>query len=341
MTARPAADRAGVSPTMLGQREPRALAYAAAGQFAFGSAQSLVGLFLFGMQRSDAARGLLIGAVVSCTVAAALLFALGDRVPWWVSFAGGVVGTGFLMAMSDAMWGDTIVLLFLPQIVVIALTVAIFCSGPVVTYYLGYALVVWGAVCAHREPAGQALGSWLAVGPSLVIVSVIARWLVGRLLQLIERDVLTGVANRGSWDSTVGRPRDGAACILHLDLDHFKQVNDTHGHAAGDALLRGVAVAWRQEVGPRDVLARLGGDEFAVLTFDTALDQGVALAERLRARVAHLTSVTIGVAERHGGEPLADVLARADAALYEAKRSGRGRVRAAPSAGAPTVVGVD
>jgi diguanylate cyclase (GGDEF)-like protein len=177
------------------------------------------------------------------------------------------------------------------------------------------------------------IASWLAVAPSMVVAAVVARWLVARLLGLVERDPLTGAANRATWNRLATEPARGVACVAVIDLDHFKQVNDVHGHAAGDELLRQVAEAWQRALRPVDVLARLGGDEFAVILPGLRLDDAAAVAERLRAQVASLCSTTIGVAARHDAEPLEAVLARADCALYEAKRAGRGRVAlAAPLA---------
>ena len=329
-----------MSPQTLGRREPRALALAAGGQFAFGALQSLVGLLLW-TSRPASLVPYLTGATIGCLVAALVLVVGAGRLPWWVPYVGAYIGATCLAVMSDAMWGDDLVVLFVPQLVLIALTVAIFLGRHQVTAFLAYTLVAWAVVCARQADSAQALASWLAVGPSLVIVTIMVRWLVDRLLLLIERDALTGAANRASWDGAVTRAVVGAAAVVLIDLDHFKNVNDTRGHAAGDELLRQVAAAWHHELRQHDTLARLGGDEFAVLAHGTTLPQAVALAEQLRSRVAHLTSVTIGVAERVGDEPLDDVLARADAALYEAKRSGRGCVRAArsPAAEAATTVG--
>jgi diguanylate cyclase (GGDEF)-like protein len=119
-----------------------------------------------------------------------------------------------------------------------------------------------------------------------------------------------------------------------LDLDHFKRINDGHGHAAGDAVLVHLAQMLREELRRSDFAARLGGEEFAVLLPRTAPDDAVALAERLRVALEHsqidIGSGFIQVTASLGLSPLegdaVGVLARADVALYEAKRSGRNRV---------------
>ena len=130
--------------------------------------------------------------------------------------------------------------------------------------------------------------------------------------------------------------------MLMMDLDHFKRINDTLGHSGGDATLcRFVAVAG-DVLRAEDVLCRFGGEEFVALLPHAEAAQAVAAAERLRlAFTATGATVSIGVASLRPGEDLEDLLRRADAALYDAKRAGRDRthlseeVAAAPAAAAP------
>jgi len=165
------------------------------------------------------------------------------------------------------------------------------------------------------------------------------------LIMQATTDELTGVANRRSFMQALGveferlRRHPSLHCsVLALDLDHFKHVNDTWGHAAGDAVLKHVArvVSGHTRVG--DVVGRTGGDEFVMLLPDTALDEAEALSERLRLQVAlepmqfdgHSIGVTvsIGLALLTGSDTEAmEALVRADRALYEAKRAGRNAVR--------------
>lgn len=151
------------------------------------------------------------------------------------------------------------------------------------------------------------------------------------LLDAAETDALTGLANRRAWDRALTsldeRPDTmGSVDIGVIDLDHFKQYNDTHGHVAGDELLRGSARNWAGVMRRHDVLARIGGEEFGFIVVDAPDDVALELAQRLRTSTAAPSTCSVGLARRRTGEPLAEALARADAALYEAKAAGRNRV---------------
>jgi diguanylate cyclase (GGDEF)-like protein len=178
--------------------------------------------------------------------------------------------------------------------------------------------------------------------------------LLARTLALSSTDPLTGLANRRSLVEQAPRiwrqaRREGQrVAALVLDLDHFKRLNDAYGHAAGDAVLRGVAAALGATVRPVDVLARTGGEELVVLGLVSDPHEARHLAERLRlsvsdrgAGIEHRVTVSIGVAlTRPGyGEDPTDALwrlvDRADAAMYEAKQSGRDRVVLANTAVVP------
>jgi diguanylate cyclase (GGDEF)-like protein len=128
------------------------------------------------------------------------------------------------------------------------------------------------------------------------------------------------------------------SCLL-LDIDYFKTVNDTYGHAAGDTALRQAARVLSESVRGSDMVCRYGGEEFLVLAPETALEGAAALAEKIRLgvssrlfgdreRVFTLT-LSVGVAQLDGGESGNDMIARADEALYQAKQAGRNRVEAA------------
>jgi diguanylate cyclase (GGDEF)-like protein len=162
------------------------------------------------------------------------------------------------------------------------------------------------------------------------------RELVTRLERLSALDELTGVANRRSWDDSlrqaVARARRSGAplAVLLCDVNRFKQVNDVHGHLAGDHVLKQTAGLIAGRVRDGDLVARLGGDEFAVLCPDTGLDDALVLADALaeRAGAAQLpdgtpVSFSIGVAALDADDrTIDDLVGRADACMYAAKRRG-------------------
>jgi diguanylate cyclase (GGDEF)-like protein len=170
------------------------------------------------------------------------------------------------------------------------------------------------------------------------------RLVLGRLLQrLIEQaqtDALTGTANRRGLlrclEELHQRAQRGGHgyAVLMVDVDHFKAINDRHGHAEGDRVLQRVATGLREGLRVGDVIARWGGEEFCVLLPRIGADDAHALAERMTRRIAESgeprVTVSVGVAEVQAAlEGAEEVLRRADAALYRAKESGRNRVMVA------------
>ncbi|MFO0549412.1 MAG: diguanylate cyclase [Polyangiaceae bacterium] len=177
-----------------------------------------------------------------------------------------------------------------------------------------------------------------------VLVHMRLRLALEELRRMSCTDALTGLVNRRHFDhvltselAKVTRYRH-ALSIVMVDIDHFKQVNDTHGHAVGDAALRAVASALTAGVRKADVVARYGGEELVVVLANTNLDGAKLVAERLRAAVelaqfatndAALTvTASFGVAAVEPNTSLAPgtLIERADAALYAAKHAGRNQV---------------
>lgn len=160
--------------------------------------------------------------------------------------------------------------------------------------------------------------------------------LATELAQQAVTDPLTGLANRRRWDTELARETSRAArtgaplSVLMLDLDHFKAYNDTRGHAAGDLLLRQTGAAWQQLLRTGDLLARVGGEEFAVLLPDCPADAAARLAAGLLRAVPDGQTCSAGAAQYAGDDP-EQLLARADAALYRAKSTGRNHVQTAPT----------
>ncbi|MDA8290595.1 MAG: diguanylate cyclase [Actinomycetota bacterium] len=152
-------------------------------------------------------------------------------------------------------------------------------------------------------------------------------------------DSLTELGNRRSWDRALSRAidrarRSGTALTAAmLDLDHFKQYNDRHGHLAGDELLRSASAAWRAELRPGDVICRTGGEEFAVILPDCDLDDARLVVDRLRSVTPSGETCSAGVAALEPGDDPASLMVRVDSLLYEAKRDGRNRTAVARPAG--------
>jgi diguanylate cyclase (GGDEF)-like protein len=154
-------------------------------------------------------------------------------------------------------------------------------------------------------------------------------------LALYRRTVL----ERLEQDMTRAQRYATSLSVFVLDIDHFKLVNDHYGHQAGDVVLRDCAALLMRELRESDLAGRLGGEEFLGLLPETALEGAVALANRFRELVGGMVfqipggrtlriTVSIGVAQLHqSGQTLVSLLARADNALYDAKKAGRNRVR--------------
>ena len=189
-------------------------------------------------------------------------------------------------------------------------------------------------------------------------VSIVSYRLIrktGQQNQLLEElrrvDALTGLFGRGHWQEqaeaalrrhhTLGEP----ACMLMLDIDHFKAINDTHGHTVGDEVIRALAHVVRGSVRATDCAGRFGGDEFAIVLQGMRVPEALTIAHRIRTqieavRLRQLPEVRItssigvaGASHRHG--TLRAWIDAADAALYNAKHGGRNRVASAPEAETP------
>ena len=159
---------------------------------------------------------------------------------------------------------------------------------------------------------------------------------------LIERDDLTGIGNRRHLTHMLAQEknrcdRSGTTfCVAMLDLDFFKKVNDTYGHAAGDKVLKVFALVAQDGLRRIDYFGRYGGEEFMLIMSDTHMDGARIKAERLRSNIEHtrhaeidpglVQTVSIGIAEYRKGEDIDQIQQRADRALYKAKANGRNRV---------------
>ncbi len=166
-------------------------------------------------------------------------------------------------------------------------------------------------------------------------------------IEMAVVDTLTGLHNRRFFDtnfpvSVAQAARAGKPlCLMVLDIDHFKHVNDSYGHDAGDQILKSFAARVRRTIRASDMVCRLGGEEFAVVMPDTAMEVGTKIAERVRSviesdlftyapdRPPLRVTVSIGLASRDGSSGAEPLMRRADTALYRSKEAGRNRVTAA------------
>jgi len=164
-----------------------------------------------------------------------------------------------------------------------------------------------------------------------------------RLIEMANHDFLTGLLNRREMlarlsveHSRVNRT-DEPLSIIMMDIDHFKNINDVHGHIAGDMVLKEIARRLRDGVREYDLICRFGGEEFLIMAPETAAPRAAELAERLRVMVSDIPfrleavppvaiTISAGVAQLVEGESIEEMLSRADTALYRAKAQGRNRV---------------
>ncbi|MFL5830630.1 MAG: GGDEF domain-containing protein [Solirubrobacteraceae bacterium] len=226
---------------------------------------------------------------------------------------------------------------------------------------LGAALVYLAPILmigAPRYPAsGLRAGLLFLVisgGLGITVMHLVRRVerLIKQLSSLARTDELTGLANRRAWTDLLGRElslsrRSGQALVVALiDLDFFKEYNDSHGHLAADRLLRAATAAWGATLRDTDVLARWGGDEFALLLPSCDAACAALVVERLRASCPE-AQFSAGVAQADADSTPESIIAAADAAVYEAKRTGRsstslagrrGNKQSAPSASPPRVL---
>lgn len=221
------------------------------------------------------------------------------------------------------------------------------------TLFSGMALMSWAFTSDMLdefvdEPAWATIvveGGFQVLGLALLLYGLSiwirqTRQLQRRLEKLAITDELTQVSNRRQLMQLLerelalcARNPDHVLTAVMFDVDHFKRVNDEHGHAEGDRALVDVAAVTQTVLRSTDLLARMGGEEFIVLSPTTPLDGAVQLAERLRVAVAQVTvgdgdalSASFGVARYRAGESAPEFIKRLDTAMYAAKKAGRDRV---------------
>lgn len=256
--------------------------------------------------------------------------------------------------------------LVLPVLVIILMFGIFGRSRRQMVYLMAYGMVIYGVavVLAARLQSPRPPASMVLAHLTIVLLSLLTGTLMclqvqrirarlrqqkidlqaalAQIQELAMRDALTGLINRRHMGELMQRElrrcqRSGRPLLLaQLDIDHFKDINDQHGHGVGDSALRAFADTVRTHLRDSDVLARWGGEEFVLMLCDTDAAVAAELLERLRCAVAQMAppgsgacpglTVSIGWAQHRHGDTLAQTLEHADQALYAAKRSGRDRV---------------
>jgi diguanylate cyclase (GGDEF)-like protein len=287
----------------------------------------------------------LLATAAAAGVLVASLLLVDDRLPYWAFHLVAVLGTA-LSSTAAYGWGTQSAYGPLPYVWV-TLFVFYFFSRSAALVHLALMAAGYALALVQESPEENPLDGWIATVATLLVtgylISVVRDWLtrlVAGLSDAAHRDPLTDLLNRRGFQEVFdvelerARRADQPLSLIVGDLDRFKRVNDSHGHAAGDAVLKRVADAIRGAKRGFDRAARVGGEEFAVLAPDCDEHGAYMLAERIRAAVhealadkddAPLT-ISFGISTHPLHGQSADSLLRtADQALYAAKRLGRNR----------------
>jgi diguanylate cyclase (GGDEF)-like protein len=303
---------------------PRVMTQTLALLFLLGGVAGL--LATLGAEPDGSARATMAVLSGSAIVAGVVSFRWGARWPRLV-FHAAVLASSVIIVAAVTVSPDAVAAVVIGSLVgLIAINACYFFSLPLFVVHLIVALTSVTTALALRDDV--ALPTALAIDAAVIGLSAVTRGLVVRA-STASRDPLTGLANRRGFDSAlhalmttaarIGEPLSAAL----LDLDHFKAINDLQGHDAGDRVLRRVAQVWGKALPTTAVLARHGGDEFALLLPGLSGPAALELVSRIRA--PHPTiGMSCGVAEHRAGDSAAQLMRRADLALYTVKSAGRG-----------------
>jgi diguanylate cyclase (GGDEF)-like protein len=214
--------------------------------------------------------------------------------------------------------------------------------------FIAHALGGWGAnpqvyLESSYALVSQSLGTMFGLAIALLILVILVRDLLAEVMSKSETDTLSRLLNRGGFERHAELALRGAArqgipvALVIADLDHFKSINDSFGHASGDRVIEAFAGFLRDAAADHHVAGRIGGEEFAIILPGTNMAAARLFAEGTRSAFGslpvdglpseHRCTASFGVAEFHMGEGFADLMRRADEALYQAKNGGRDCVR--------------
>jgi diguanylate cyclase (GGDEF)-like protein len=283
--------------------------------------------------------------VLAGFVAATGVVSMLPRFHAWLNRLGGLLLLGQIAALVALTGGAQSI--YTPLYVLLLLYAAVFYGPARLLATAVVVLIVLAAPLAYSDGAPQLASTlWLKAGVWGTATAAV-HWLVARMRTSAQTDGLTGLWNHVTFWQLLRttheqhrRTGEGYSVLL-LDIDHFKQVNDTRGHRTGDEVLRSVAALIEGRCRRSDIVARYGGEEFAIVLPNTGREDAVALGKELRLRVLGGTlpvpvTVSVGVAASTDGFATSDqVVAAADSALYEAKAAGRNHVAVATATQLP------
>jgi diguanylate cyclase (GGDEF)-like protein len=269
-----------------------------------------------------------------------------ERLPYWVQAIPPMLP--LLMVLLIRSTHDSPVAAYTPAVLLPVFWFALYGTRGQLLFVIGAVAAIFSlptpAVSGYPATVPAAGFLWATIaGAAGFTVSELVRQREGlqaEMAQVARTDSLTGLPNRRAWDEALERElaladRSGSpVCAALLDLDRFKEFNDLNGHPAGDTHLKEAASMWRSRLRSADLIARYGGEEFAVLLTATGSREAFDVIETLRGCVPRDETVSAGVAQWDGVETGIELFARADRALYEAKRGGRDRTIEAASGSA-------
>lgn len=223
-----------------------------------------------------------------------------------------------------------------------------FLSKPFIAMSIGAGESVQAYLGSNYAAISQASGAVILISNGLLMLLIMVRDMMADVTLRSETDPLSGLLNRRGFEDQADKARlsalrAGAPAVMVVgDLDHFKLINDSYGHEAGDTVIAAFGRALKRSFDQPAVIGRLGGEEFAVMMPGTSIAAARDIVEALRQRMRNMTAEergiervvtgSFGMASLERGDSLADLLRRADRALYEAKAQGRDRIAVAPLA---------
>ncbi|HUY54489.1 MAG TPA: GGDEF domain-containing protein [Candidatus Nanopelagicaceae bacterium] len=254
---------------------------------------------------------------------------LGERVPRGLLHVDMALATVLVSTLAAV--GVSGAIQFADLYIWVGIFAVLYFGGRSALIHIAAAGAAYAVVLAIGPKDPNPVGDWCVVFGTLAVTAWVTYMLVGFLRSSARVDPLTGLPNRRSFDERLAEEVDRsrrehtALSVVMSDVDHFKTLNDSRGHAAGDQTLRALASSWRRAVrGGGDVVARIGGDEFAMISPGAGASGVRGLIQRLREALPEGVSVSFGAASWDGAESGVDLLRRADEVMYQAKLGKRG-----------------